>query len=189
VTASLRGLVESPAVERLGWTLLHFLWEGVAIALLLAVALKLLRRRDARVRYWAACGAMALLAALPVVTYWMTPASAPTRGAAPVEIAPAVPVSQANAAPKGTPVPPLRNETAQTLRGMPPADGSSSRGADPLQARGPTATPTPNEAASKERWWTTMATAARRAVDGQPPPPPPDVRGVLGRGGQVGRGY
>jgi GWxTD domain-containing protein len=38
--------------------LLHFLWEGAAIALLLAVALQLSRRSSARLRYGLACFAM-----------------------------------------------------------------------------------------------------------------------------------
>lgn len=48
--------------------LLDFIWQGVAVAFLLWVALALLRRRSANVRY-AACGAaMAVLVLLPVVT-------------------------------------------------------------------------------------------------------------------------
>ncbi len=51
--------------EALGWTLFHFLWEGAAIALLLAMLL--LVSPAARVRYWAACAAMvAMLAAFGV---------------------------------------------------------------------------------------------------------------------------
>jgi GWxTD domain-containing protein len=51
--------------EALGWTLFHFLWEGAAIALLLAMLL--LVSRAARVRYWAACAAMvAMLAAFGI---------------------------------------------------------------------------------------------------------------------------
>jgi GWxTD domain-containing protein len=48
--------------EALGWTLFHFLWEGAAVALLLAMVLMVCR--SARVRYGAACAAMlAMLAA------------------------------------------------------------------------------------------------------------------------------
>ncbi|HOW72089.1 MAG TPA: M56 family metallopeptidase [Phycisphaerae bacterium] len=57
----------SPSVQ-LGLVLAHFLWQGTAIALLLAVALWLLRRRSPNVRY-TACGlAMLLMAASPVAT-------------------------------------------------------------------------------------------------------------------------
>jgi uncharacterized membrane protein len=37
-------LLREPAVLQLGWALVHFLWEGSIIALLLAAALRLLAR-------------------------------------------------------------------------------------------------------------------------------------------------
>jgi hypothetical protein len=39
----MRTWLPSELVESLGWTLLHFVWQGLAIALLLAVSLRLLR--------------------------------------------------------------------------------------------------------------------------------------------------
>src|SRR5450432_2483 len=56
-------------VESLGWTLVHFLWQGVAIAALLAAALWLLRRAKPNHRYLAGCAALLLLAAMPVLTF------------------------------------------------------------------------------------------------------------------------
>ncbi len=56
-------------VESLGWTLVHFLWQGVAIAALLAVALRFLRPAKAQHRYLAGCAALLLLAAAPVLTF------------------------------------------------------------------------------------------------------------------------
>ena len=51
--------------EAIGWALFHFLWEGAAIALVLAVVLAVCN--SARVRYGAACGALlAMLAAFGV---------------------------------------------------------------------------------------------------------------------------
>ena len=47
---------QAPAAKALGWTLVHFLWEGAAIALCLAAALSVVR--SSRVRYAAACLAM-----------------------------------------------------------------------------------------------------------------------------------
>lgn len=52
----------------LGWTLLHFLWQGVLVAALLAVSLRLLRGHGPHVRYLVGCGALILLAGLPVGT-------------------------------------------------------------------------------------------------------------------------
>lgn len=54
--------VQTGMAKALGWTLLHSLWEGAAVALVLAVVLGV--SQSSRVRYWAACGGMlALLAA------------------------------------------------------------------------------------------------------------------------------
>jgi uncharacterized protein (TIGR03435 family) len=59
-----------PWVERLGSTLLHFLWEGLAIAAVYAVGRRWTERRvgpDAR--YVVACVALAMMAAAPVATW------------------------------------------------------------------------------------------------------------------------
>jgi len=39
-------LLASPLAARLGWTCLHSLWQGLAIAALLAIALRLVPRRS-----------------------------------------------------------------------------------------------------------------------------------------------
>lgn len=44
-------LSESLLVERLGWTLVHFLWQGALVALLLAVLLALMHRAVAGALY------------------------------------------------------------------------------------------------------------------------------------------
>jgi beta-lactamase regulating signal transducer with metallopeptidase domain len=65
-----RSLLGQPHVERLGWTLLHFLWQGVVIAKLFAAARALAGRSlNARGRYILACAALALMTVSPVVTY------------------------------------------------------------------------------------------------------------------------
>src|SRR5436190_15642580 len=51
--------------------LLHFLWEGLAVALLLSVTLATLRTGSARLRYAMSCIALAILVALPFVTAWI----------------------------------------------------------------------------------------------------------------------
>ncbi|MDB5171973.1 MAG: Regulatory sensor-transducer, BlaR1/MecR1 family, partial [Phycisphaerales bacterium] len=66
--AWLNGLHASPLTQRLGWVLLHSLWEETAIAALLAVALLLMRRASAAARYAAGCAAIALMALLPILT-------------------------------------------------------------------------------------------------------------------------
>ena len=52
----------------LGWTLVHFLWQGTAIAALLGLWLAV--AQSARVRYASGCFALGLMAVCPVVTYW-----------------------------------------------------------------------------------------------------------------------
>lgn len=48
--------------------LLHFLWQGLAVAFLLWVALFFLRKRSAQARYIASCAALGLMMLLPVAT-------------------------------------------------------------------------------------------------------------------------
>src|SRR6185437_8760763 len=58
-----------PLVHRLGWTLVHSTWEGLLIAALLAIVLRLLRSASANARY-AACGlALALTIAAAGATF------------------------------------------------------------------------------------------------------------------------
>jgi GWxTD domain-containing protein len=52
-----------------GWTLLHFLWQGALVAIILACVLALLNRRSAQPRYLAACAALFLMAVLPLITF------------------------------------------------------------------------------------------------------------------------
>ena len=56
-----------PLVMRLGWALLHLVWQAPLVAAGLAVALCLLRQASSR--YLAGCLALAALAALPVATW------------------------------------------------------------------------------------------------------------------------
>ncbi len=62
-------LIAQPSVERLGMTLLHFLWQGLVIAILYAAARRILARTSRpRTRYLLACGALAAMMAAPLVT-------------------------------------------------------------------------------------------------------------------------
>ncbi len=56
-------------VQRLGWTLVHFLWQGTAIALLYAVVSRLaMLRRSPKLRYVLACAALCGMTAAPPLT-------------------------------------------------------------------------------------------------------------------------
>lgn len=59
--------------QRVGWALLHLVWQGAIVAVTLAGAVRLLRRRSANVRYVAACCALGALALLPVLTGLLAP--------------------------------------------------------------------------------------------------------------------
>jgi uncharacterized protein (TIGR03435 family) len=61
--------MRSEWVFRLGWTLLHFLWQGAAIATLYAATRRVFASRDANSRYLLACAALALMIAAPAVTW------------------------------------------------------------------------------------------------------------------------
>src|SRR5438309_1884418 len=54
--------------DALSAALLHFVWQGLIVALLLWIILFALRRRSANARYVASCIALGILAILPIVT-------------------------------------------------------------------------------------------------------------------------
>lgn len=81
----------NPLVECLGWTLVHFLWQGAAVALLLAMGLRLLRHRPANHRYLASCVALVIMVIAPAVTFHFIEQrlqQAPIPSVEPVSIAP-----------------------------------------------------------------------------------------------------
>jgi len=53
----------------LGWTLLHFLWQGAAVASVLACLNPTLRRAAPQARYVLACGSLLLMLVLPGLTF------------------------------------------------------------------------------------------------------------------------
>jgi Zn-dependent protease with chaperone function len=54
----------------LGWTLVHFVWQGALVALVLAATNWYLGREAAQGRYVAACVALGLLVLAPLLSYW-----------------------------------------------------------------------------------------------------------------------
>jgi len=61
-------LLAHPSVAALGLALLHFVWQGALVALLLAIVLRVLRQHATNARYIAGCVALLLMAALPLTT-------------------------------------------------------------------------------------------------------------------------
>lgn len=73
----LETLYRQPLTTALGWALLHFLWQGALIALLLGAVNLLLRKAGASLRYGAACLAMLLMLASAITTFlWLSFGSA-----------------------------------------------------------------------------------------------------------------
>ncbi|MDT8303018.1 MAG: M56 family metallopeptidase [Sedimentisphaerales bacterium] len=77
----LQDILSQEIVQRLGWTLLHFIWQAAAVALILAVLLKVLRKSTANLRYIIACLALALIVLMPVITIKLVPVSQPLTAA------------------------------------------------------------------------------------------------------------
>src|SRR5579883_1068585 len=78
--------VSQTLVECLGWTLVHFVWQGLAIAAVVATALRMMRSASANSRYVAGCLALLLMAFAPVVTFYHLATELFTNSGAKIEI-------------------------------------------------------------------------------------------------------
>ncbi len=104
-------------VERLGWTLVHFIWQGVAIALLYTAAQRIMARRSSpNRRYLLACGALAAMMAAPLATWELMRPPDATPGAA-YRIRGVPPVPSTSSAAVAT----LPDSVRATVPGLPPA--------------------------------------------------------------------
>jgi beta-lactamase regulating signal transducer with metallopeptidase domain len=65
---SIAELLDKPIFQALGWTLIHFVWQGALIGILYFSLSLMLRRRSANVRYTTACMAMLLMLVAPALT-------------------------------------------------------------------------------------------------------------------------
>lgn len=81
----------NPIVWRLGWALLHFVWQGAAIAVIVAGLMWLLRRRSSNARYLTACAGMLAMAAIVAVTFGMLHPPVAPLGADPSTPSPTAP--------------------------------------------------------------------------------------------------
>ena len=82
----LKNILSQEIIQRLGWTLVHFVWQAAAIALLLAIVLRLLHKSSANLRYIIACMALALIVLMPAATLKML--DVPAEIIEPVKLAP-----------------------------------------------------------------------------------------------------
>lgn len=75
-------------VHAIGWTLLHFLWQGALVGAVYGVARLMLARSRPQHRYAAGLAALGTLAVLPAVTLWrLAPTTANVVGGAGGEVA------------------------------------------------------------------------------------------------------
>lgn len=73
--------VSTPLIEAIGWTVLHSLWQGTLIALLVGSLAAFIKRGSALVRYWTAlAGLLATLvwALITFMNYYNVPSQEPT---------------------------------------------------------------------------------------------------------------
>ncbi len=96
----------------LGWTLLHFLWQGALIAFLLACVLSLFDARSPQPRYVASCTALLLMIAAPIATFARILSA--SRGSAHAVIT-VISVDPVTVRPIGSPSEPLLQRLAETL--------------------------------------------------------------------------
>ncbi|HKF02213.1 MAG TPA: hypothetical protein VKB49_07850, partial [Candidatus Sulfotelmatobacter sp.] len=69
LTANPLNWISPSTMQSLGWALLHFVWQGAALAAFAAAAMALLRRPSAR--YLTGLIALALMLLSPAVTYFL----------------------------------------------------------------------------------------------------------------------
>ncbi len=62
-------LFHSSLIHCLGWTLVHFLWQGLAIGAIYVGMRRLLQGQSPAARYHLAMGALAVMAVLPIITF------------------------------------------------------------------------------------------------------------------------
>lgn len=63
-------LIPSYIVNAIGWTLIHTLWQGALIAIIVAISIRMIPVRMSNLRYALTCGAMAILFVLSVGTFF-----------------------------------------------------------------------------------------------------------------------
>jgi beta-lactamase regulating signal transducer with metallopeptidase domain/peptidoglycan/xylan/chitin deacetylase (PgdA/CDA1 family) len=65
----IEALFSQASFQALGWTLIHFIWQGALVAVLFAGLRLMLRGSQANARYALSCAAILLLLALPLATF------------------------------------------------------------------------------------------------------------------------
>jgi beta-lactamase regulating signal transducer with metallopeptidase domain len=61
--------LSDPMIQRIAWTLIHFVWQGLAIAFLLIVAVRIAQVRRSSWRYACSLSALVVMVAMAVITF------------------------------------------------------------------------------------------------------------------------
>jgi uncharacterized protein (TIGR03435 family) len=72
----------NPMIDVAGWTLIHFVWQGAAVAAIAGGLMWLLRHRPPEARYGVACAALIAMLAAPIITATTLSRSVSVAGAA-----------------------------------------------------------------------------------------------------------
>jgi beta-lactamase regulating signal transducer with metallopeptidase domain/peptidoglycan/xylan/chitin deacetylase (PgdA/CDA1 family) len=69
--STIQALFSEPFFQALGWTLLHFIWQGALVGILFASLNVLLKGCSSNIRYAADCSSMLLMLVLPLATFYI----------------------------------------------------------------------------------------------------------------------
>jgi beta-lactamase regulating signal transducer with metallopeptidase domain len=127
--SAIHTLLSQQMIERLGWILIHFIWQAALVAVLLAGMLRLLHRSSANVRYATACAALGLIVALPLITMQFVEVTRPAAEAGPPPAA-----LSATVAPVQEPAP-VAERPAPPLVSAPPLVNANVTAPIPLKER------------------------------------------------------
>lgn len=117
-----------PFMQALGWALIHFIWQGALVALLLASALVLMRRLSAQARYTVATLGLLLMLAVPVITLSSLYRSMPAVASGPERRALLAANKGASASQASTPQSALSSQTDASAGAAKPARFASLEG-------------------------------------------------------------
>jgi bla regulator protein blaR1 len=122
-------LAEHPLVNAIGWTLLHFVWQGAVIGLITYLILRVVRPTLASTRYLFGVAALGVILVAPIVTFVSVVQDGPR---VPTVSWPAAPAASPSALVTGSIIAEMAANPAATRQFLPPggstlrADGDSS---------------------------------------------------------------
>jgi prepilin-type processing-associated H-X9-DG protein len=78
---TIENFISYEVVQKIGWVLLHFIWQAAVIAMVMAVILRIMRRFSANLRYIVACLTLLIIVVLPFITMQFIKVSTPPAAA------------------------------------------------------------------------------------------------------------